>query len=107
MTANDPVTLLRREVEAVATGIAGTLPSEPSLDPPDRPEHGDYATNAAMLVASSGGRQPREVADDLAAQLVERLGEPVAVVRGSPTNLKITAPEDLPLAEAILAANLA
>lgn len=39
--------------------------------------------------------------------LVERLGEPVAVVRGSPTNLKITAPDDLPLAEAILAANLA
>lgn len=39
--------------------------------------------------------------------LVERLGEPVAVVRGSPANLKITAPEDLPLAEAILAANLA
>lgn len=39
--------------------------------------------------------------------LVEHLGEPVAVVRGSPTNLKITAPDDLPLAEAILAANLA
>lgn len=39
--------------------------------------------------------------------LVERLGEPVAVVRGTPTNLKITAPADLPLAEAILAANLA
>lgn len=39
--------------------------------------------------------------------LVERLGEPVAVVRGSPTNIKITAPDDLPLAEAILAADLA
>jgi 2-C-methyl-D-erythritol 4-phosphate cytidylyltransferase len=35
--------------------------------------------------------------------LVERLGEPVAVVRGSATNLKITLPEDLPLAERILA----
>lgn len=39
--------------------------------------------------------------------LVEHLGEPVAVVRGSPTNMKITEPADLPLAEAILAANLA
>ncbi len=38
--------------------------------------------------------------------LVEHLGEPVAVVPGSPTNLKITRPEDLPLAAAILAANL-
>lgn len=39
--------------------------------------------------------------------LVEHLGEPVAVVRGTPTNVKITQPDDLPLAEAILAANLA
>lgn len=39
--------------------------------------------------------------------LVEHLGEPVAIVPGTPTNLKITRPDDLPLAEAILAANLA
>lgn len=39
--------------------------------------------------------------------LVEALGEPVAVVRGSPTNLKITHADDLPLANAILAAHLA
>jgi 2-C-methyl-D-erythritol 4-phosphate cytidylyltransferase len=39
--------------------------------------------------------------------LVERLGEPVAVVRGAPTNLKITTADDLPLAEAIVAAGLA
>lgn len=38
--------------------------------------------------------------------LVEHLGAPVAVVPGSPANLKITRPEDLPLAEAILAARL-
>lgn len=39
--------------------------------------------------------------------LVEHLGEPVAVVAGSATNLKITRPEDLPLAAAILAADIA
>jgi 2-C-methyl-D-erythritol 4-phosphate cytidylyltransferase len=39
--------------------------------------------------------------------LVEHLGEPVAVVPGAATNVKITRPEDLPLAEAILAAHLA
>jgi len=38
--------------------------------------------------------------------LVEHLGSPVTVVPGSPANLKITRPEDLPLAEAILAARL-
>lgn len=38
------------------------------------------------------------------AQLVERLGVAVHVVEGSPSNLKITRPEDLALAEALLAA---
>ncbi len=36
------------------------------------------------------------------AQLVERLGEPVVVVPGEPTNIKITRPADVPLARAIL-----
>jgi 2-C-methyl-D-erythritol 4-phosphate cytidylyltransferase len=44
------------------------------------------------------------VTDD--AQMVEALGHPVAVVEGSELNLKITTPEDLRLAEAILAADL-
>jgi 2-C-methyl-D-erythritol 4-phosphate cytidylyltransferase len=50
-------------------------------------------------------RQHVVATDDVA--LVEALGEPVAIVRGTPTNLKITAPDDLALAEAILAADLA
>lgn len=36
------------------------------------------------------------------AVLVERLGHPVALVPGSPTNIKITGPEDLALAKALL-----
>ena len=36
------------------------------------------------------------------AQLVERLGKPVAIVEGSPLNLKITTQDDLKLAEQIL-----
>jgi 2-C-methyl-D-erythritol 4-phosphate cytidylyltransferase len=38
------------------------------------------------------------------AQLVEWLGQPVAVVEGSEENLKITRPQDLAIGEAILAA---
>jgi len=38
------------------------------------------------------------------AQLVERLGKPVALVQGSPVNLKITTQEDLRLAEQALKA---
>ncbi len=41
----------------------------------------------------------RPATDD--AQLVERIGHPVALVRGSAENLKITHPEDLAIAEAI------
>ena len=37
------------------------------------------------------------------AQLVERIGHPVTLVRGSADNIKITHPEDLALAAAILA----
>jgi 2-C-methyl-D-erythritol 4-phosphate cytidylyltransferase len=40
------------------------------------------------------------------AALVEALGESVVVVPGSPLNLKITTPDDLKIAEAILAAGL-
>lgn len=42
-----------------------------------------------------------EATDD--AMLVERLGEKVAVVEGERRNLKITTPEDLAIAEALLA----
>ncbi|MDT8324288.1 MAG: 2-C-methyl-D-erythritol 4-phosphate cytidylyltransferase [Bacteroidota bacterium] len=43
-----------------------------------------------------------QVTDDVA--LIEALGEPVHVVQGSAGNIKITAPEDVPLAEAVLRA---
>ncbi len=41
-----------------------------------------------------------EVTDD--AQAVERLGHPVEIVPGSHTNIKITTPDDLTIAEALL-----
>ncbi len=50
-------------------------------------------------------RDGLDATDD--AQLVERLGRQVAIVPGSDLNLKITTPEDLALAEAILACGLA
>jgi 2-C-methyl-D-erythritol 4-phosphate cytidylyltransferase len=49
----------------------------------------------------------RAVAEGIAgtddAVLVERLGVPIRLVPGRPDNLKITRPDDLPLAEALLA----
>jgi 2-C-methyl-D-erythritol 4-phosphate cytidylyltransferase len=42
------------------------------------------------------------VADTDDSALVERIGGEVVMVEGSPFNLKVTRPEDLPLAELIL-----
>lgn len=52
-----------------------------------------------LRVASHAARGV-EVTDD--AMMVERLGRPVEIVAGSPRNLKITSPEDLVLAAALL-----
>jgi 2-C-methyl-D-erythritol 4-phosphate cytidylyltransferase len=53
-----------------------------------------------LLVDAYARRGSAPVTDD--AQLVERLGQRVAVVAGSAMNLKITTKEDLRLASALL-----
>ena len=56
----------------------------------------------AILLEAYGRRDGFQATDD--AQLVERIGKPVSIVRGSPINLKITTKEDLRLAEQALRA---
>lgn len=55
---------------------------------------------AANEAARAAGLSSAMQTDD--AMLVERLGHPVAVIAGSPHNIKITTPEDLLLAERFL-----
>lgn len=55
-----------------------------------------------LICEAYAQRQGMSATDD--AQLVEKLGKPVAVVHGSPINLKITTKEDLRLAEQALRA---
>ncbi len=55
---------------------------------------------AASLLKRAYAQKDLSSTDD--AQLVERLGEPVVVVEGEPTNIKITRAGDLALARAIL-----
>jgi len=57
--------------------------------------------HVGLLIEAYKKHNGRPATDD--AQLVERIGHDVALVRGSAENLKITYPEDLHLAEAILA----
>jgi 2-C-methyl-D-erythritol 4-phosphate cytidylyltransferase len=55
-----------------------------------------------LILDAYARREGFQATDD--AQLVERIGHPVAVVPGSPINLKITTKEDLRLAEHALKA---
>lgn len=51
-----------------------------SVAVPENPVHGDYATNVALLLAESAKRQPREVAEAIAAKLKSQGAEMLANV---------------------------
>ncbi len=67
--------------DAGADGAAGELP-EFSVEVPRQPEHGDFATNAAMLLAKRLHRPPREIAGALAEALAQSPGVTRAEVAG-------------------------
>ena len=55
---------------------AGQLPGglamqNVTVEPPRDPAHGDMATNAAMVLAKPAGQKPRDIAEALAARLIE------------------------------------
>jgi arginyl-tRNA synthetase len=64
------VALLARALRVVAPsiGIDGELPT-PELIVPKHREHGDFATNVALGIATRAGRPPREVAQTIADAL--------------------------------------
>ncbi|MDE3133282.1 MAG: arginine--tRNA ligase [Acidobacteriota bacterium] len=76
---SDPVAELRNALDAAATALLGSG-SETELGPgarlerPKRSGQGDYATNAAMLLAPKLGSTPRELASRLGDELVTALG---------------------------------
>jgi len=87
-------TLVRREVEALAAeGLlpAGIDSANVGVEPPRDPAHGDIATNAALTLAKAAGRQPREIAEALAARLSARPEVAAAEVAGPGfINLRLT-----------------
>lgn len=64
-------------VQAIARAVAANeLPREASaqdfaVDTPRNPQHGDFAVNAAMVLARLAGKPPREVANLLLGHLVD------------------------------------
>jgi arginyl-tRNA synthetase len=73
--ASSPVEALHAAVEAAAAATAGEAPkARPTLERPRQADHGDYATNAAMLLAKPMKSAPRDVAAQLAESLTAALG---------------------------------
>src|SRR5690349_8385410 len=73
-----PLDELRAAVEAAAADLRnGAAPSGTALtlERPKRADHGDYSTNAAMLLAPALKAAPREIAGRLGERLGERLGD--------------------------------
>ena len=78
------MTAQERIVSAVAAalgrlGVEAT-PADVHLERPQRPEHGDWSTNAALVLAKAHGRNPRELAAELAAALSAEPPEHVEAV---------------------------
>ncbi|HEX4364294.1 MAG TPA: arginine--tRNA ligase [Solirubrobacteraceae bacterium] len=72
-----PLADLRAAVVDATAAVAGANASPataPTLESPKKAGFGDYATNAAMLLAPKAGLPPRDVAARLAADLEQRLG---------------------------------
>ncbi len=82
-----------------AWGRITATPDRATLQQAQTPQVFRYALLAAAYQAARA--QHLSVTDD--AALLEALGHPVYVYEGAPSNLKITTPEDLVLAEALLA----
>jgi arginyl-tRNA synthetase len=73
-----PLADLRAAVAAASGAVApgnGRPRARPGLERPKKAGFGDYATNAAMLLAPAAGKPPRDVAALLATELETRLGE--------------------------------
>ena len=68
-----------------ARRCAATAPASraaPTLERPKRAGQGDYATNAAMLLAPVLGAPPREIAERLGSELADALGDGARRLRG-------------------------
>ncbi len=71
-----PVSDLRVAVQAAVAALSsGGVRSAPTLERPKQSDHGDYATNAALMLAPALKAPPRDVAQRLSGVLQEHLGD--------------------------------
>jgi arginyl-tRNA synthetase len=77
VTSDSPLQRLRTVLDdAVLNVTGGERPrSAPTLERPKQAAHGDYATNAAMLLPKLVGAAPKAIAERLSVALREGLGD--------------------------------
>src|SRR5579862_7507034 len=69
-TKNIFADILDRVRSATAAVLSGSIDqSRVTVEPPRDPSHGDIATNAAMVLAKDAGKNPRELAEEIAGKL--------------------------------------
>ncbi len=73
---SSPLDDLNASLSAAVAALAGGQPvsAQLQLERPKQPEHGDFATNAALAVAKELGVQPRQFAEQLSEELGRQLG---------------------------------
>ena len=69
---------LRAAAASVRDGGGGEPGLEPKLERPKREGQGDYATNAALLLAPVLGAPPPQIASSLGDELARELGDQLA-----------------------------
>ncbi|WP_026911553.1 arginine--tRNA ligase [Patulibacter minatonensis] len=82
MTSPSPLQRLRTVLDdAVLNVTGGERPkSAPTLERPKQAAHGDYATNAAMLLPKLVGAAPPMIAERLSVALTEYLGDDLQAI---------------------------
>ena len=60
---------LQQQLERIAARLGNGADVPVQLERPRNPEHGDYATNLAMVLAGKIGRAPRQIATEIVQQL--------------------------------------
>ncbi len=66
---------IKQKIEEALQGVGEATDISFSVETPDNQDHGDYATNIALLVAKAIGKNPLEIADEIARNLQDERWE--------------------------------
>ena len=64
--------------ELAREGFIPAAPANVPIERAKRPEHGDFASNVALMIAKAAGKTPRAVAEAIVARLPTGGGSPLA-----------------------------